>query len=56
MNKDKGPKKSIYYYYMLALAILLLLNTVIIPMFFSPKVQEISYSSFLQMVDEGKVD
>ena len=21
MNKDKGPKKSIYYYYMLALAI-----------------------------------
>ena len=45
MNKDKGPKKSIYYYYMLALAILLLLNTVIIPMFFSPKVQEISYSS-----------
>ena len=55
MNKDKGPKKSIYYYYMLALAILLLLNTVIIPMFFSPKVQEISYSSFLQMVDEGKV-
>lgn len=55
MNKDKTPKKSIYYYYMLALAILLLLNTVIIPMFFSPKVQEISYSSFLQMVDEGKV-
>ncbi len=55
MNKDKSPKKSIYYYYMLALAILLLLNTVIIPMFFSPKVQEISYGSFLQMVDDGKV-
>lgn len=55
MNKDKTPKKSMYYYYMLALAILLLLNTVIIPMFFSPKVQEISYGSFLQMVDDGKV-
>lgn len=55
MDKDKTPKKSIYYYYMLALAILLLLNTVIIPMFFSPKVQEISYGSFLQMVDDGKV-
>ncbi len=55
MDKNKTPKKSIYYYYMLALAILLLLNTVIIPMFFSPKVQEISYGSFLQMVDDGKV-
>ena len=55
MNNDKTPKKSMYYYYMLALAILLLLNTVIIPMFFSPKVQEISYGSFLQMVDDGKV-
>lgn len=57
MNQDKNPKnkKPIYYYYMLALAILLLLNTVIIPMFFSPKVQEISYGSFLQMVDDGKV-
>ena len=54
-NQDKTPKKSMYYYYMLALAILLLLNTVIIPMFFSPKVQEISYGSFLQMVDDGKV-
>lgn len=54
-NQDKTPKKSMYYYYILALAILLLLNTVIIPMFFSPKVQEISYGSFLQMVDDGKV-
>ena len=53
--EGKTPKKSMYYYYMLALAILLLLNTVIIPMFFSPKVQEISYGSFLQMVDDGKV-
>ena len=32
-----------------------LFNAVITPMYFSPKVQEISYGNFLQKVDEGQV-
>ncbi len=56
MTSDKKPqKKSALYYYVLTILIIMLINTVIVPTFFSPKVQEISYGSFLQMVDEGKV-
>lgn len=54
MQEGKGPKRPLVYYYMVAMAIILLINTVITPMFFSPKVEEISYGNFLQMVDAGK--
>ena len=56
MTNDKKPqKKSALYYYVMTILIIMLINTVIVPTFFSPKVQEISYGNFLQMVDEGKV-
>jgi cell division protease FtsH len=56
MNKesDNRPKKSLLYYYFVALIIIFVINTIIIPAFFSPKVREVSYTSFLKMVDEGK--
>ena len=43
------------YYYMLMLVLILVFNSVIMPMFFNPKMKEVSYNNFLQMVDEGKV-
>lgn len=55
MPEGKNPKRPLIYYYMVAMVIILLINTVITPMFFSPKVQEISYGNFLQKVDEGQV-
>lgn len=55
MGNDKKPQRSLFYYYGIAMLVILLLNTVIMPTFFSPKVKEISYGNFLQMVDEGKV-
>lgn len=54
MNKDKGPKKSIYYYYMLALAILLLLNTVIIPMFSAPKCRKFRTAAFCRWLTKAR--
>lgn len=54
MGDSKKPKPLIYYY-AAALLVILLLNTVIMPTFFSPKVKEVSYGNFLQMVDEGKI-
>ena len=42
-------------YYMLMLVLILVFNSVIMPMFFNPKMKEVSYNNFLQMVDEGKV-
>lgn len=53
-NKNGDQKKPLTYYYVLALLIILLINTVIVPTFFSPKVNEVSYSNFLQMAEDGK--
>ena len=53
MNPNDNKKKPLTYYYVLMLLIILLINTVIMPTFFQPKVKDISYGSFLQMVDDG---
>lgn len=54
-NDDNKKQRPLTYYYILALFIILLFNSVIMPTFINPKVKEISYNNFLQMVDEGKV-
>lgn len=55
MNDNNDKKRPLTYYYMLMLVLILLFNSVIMPMFFNPKMKEVSYNNFLQMVDEGKV-
>lgn len=55
MAEKKGPKKPLIYYYLIAIMMIYIFNAVITPMYFSPKVQEISYGNFLQKVDEGQV-
>ena len=55
MGEKKTPKKPLIYYYLVAILIIYLFNSVIAPMYFSPKVKEISYGNFLQKVDEGQV-
>ncbi|MDO4920969.1 MAG: ATP-dependent zinc metalloprotease FtsH [Phascolarctobacterium sp.] len=54
MNSDNNKKRPLIYYYAMAMLIILVINTVIVPMFFSPKVNDVSYGNFLQMVDDGK--
>lgn len=55
MNDNNGKKRPLTYYYMLMLVLILVFNSVLMPMFFNPKMKEVSYNNFLQMVDEGKV-
>lgn len=55
MNNNNDKKRPLTYYYMLMLVLILVFNSVIMPMFFNPKMKEVSYNNFLQMVDEGKV-
>lgn len=55
MNDNNDKKRPLTYYYMLMLVLILVFNSVIMPMFFNPKIKEVSYNNFLQMVDEGKV-
>lgn len=53
MNKQKKP---LYWYYFIVLIILLLLDFVFIPMYTNSRVEETSYSSFLNQIEEKKVD
>lgn len=55
MNDNNDKKRPLTYYYMLMLVLILVFNSVIMPIFFNPKMKEVSYNNFLQMVDEGKV-
>ena len=55
MNDNNDKKRPLTYYYMLMLVLILVFNSVIMPMFFNPKMKEVSYNNFLQIVDEGKV-
>ncbi len=55
MEERKGPKKPLIYYYLIAIMMIYLFNAVITPTFFSPKVKEISYGTFLQKIDDGNV-
>lgn len=52
--KSKKPKKPLIYYYLMAILIIMIFNTTILPMFNQSNVEEVSYGTFLQMVDEGK--
>lgn len=54
MNNESNGKRPLYFYYILALVVIMLLNTYVFPAMFKPQVAELPYSTFLQMVDEGK--
>lgn len=53
MNKQKKP---LYWYYFIVLITLLLLDFVFIPMYTNSRIEETSYSSFLNQIEEKKVD
>ena len=53
MNKQKKP---LYLYYFIVLIILLLLDFVFIPMYTNSRIEETSYSSFLNQIEDKKVD
>lgn len=56
IDEGKKPnKKPLIYYYTIALIVLMLLNALLFPSLLQTRVTEVSYSDFLQMVDEGEV-
>jgi cell division protease FtsH len=54
LKDSNRPSKNALYYYVAGIIIILIINTIITPMFFKPHVQEVTYTNFLKMVDEGK--
>lgn len=55
MKQVQKPKKPIIFYYVIALIVILLLNLLLFPRLFEPKVTEVDYGKFLQMVDNNEI-
>ena len=53
MNKQKKP---LYRYYLLILIILMALNFIVLPIFQESKLETTNYSTFLNKIEEKKVD
>ncbi|MDO4554615.1 MAG: ATP-dependent zinc metalloprotease FtsH [Lachnospiraceae bacterium] len=56
MKEVKNQKKPIIYYCLLVLIVLMVLNTIIFPKYLNSKIQEVDYSTFLEMTKENKID
>ena len=55
MKHVQKPKKPIIFYYVVALIVILLLNLLLFPRLLEPKVTEVDYGKFLQMVDNNEI-
>lgn len=55
MKQVQKPKKTIIFYYVVALIVILLLNLLLFPRLLEPKVTEVDYGKFLQMVDNNEI-
>ena len=55
MKQVQKPKKPIIFYYAIALIVILLLNLLLFPRLLEPKVTEVDYGKFLQMVDNNEI-
>ena len=55
MKQVQKPKKPIIFCYVVALIVILLLNLLLFPRLLEPKVTEVDYGKFLQMVDNNEI-
>ena len=53
MRERKSPQKSFLYYYIIIITVLSLLNAFLLPNI--NKIKEVSYSRFLEMLEEGQI-
>lgn len=54
-DSGRGPQKPFIYYYIIVMIVMILFNSLTVPWLQSKTVIKVPYSTFLQMVDEGKV-
>ena len=55
MEEKRSPKKSLFYNIMIAIVLMLLFQAFIMPLFSQVRVNEVRYSDFLAMLEEGRV-
>lgn len=59
MNKNDNnnkKRKPIYYYYIIIFLIVLILNATVVPKLLEQDIEEIEYSTFLNMIEDGQVE
>jgi cell division protease FtsH len=56
MNEIKEPRKPLIYYYLIVFLAIMLFNALLMPIIAERQIKEVDYSTFMQMVEEGKVD
>jgi cell division protease FtsH len=54
-GSGKNHKKPFIYYYMIVLVLMIIFNALAVPWLLSKAVTEVPYSTFLEMVDQGKI-
>ena len=55
MQEMKTPKKPLIFYYVIAMIVLLVINFLVYPSLMQRQVQDVDYSTFLQMLDNKEV-
>lgn len=55
MNEVKRPKKPLIYYYVIVLMVLLLFNFLATPWLASRRIQEVDYSTFIEMTENKEI-
>ena len=55
MKEVKTPKKPLLYYYGIVLLIILLFNLLVTPLLTQSQVMEVSYDTFMDMIDEKNI-
>ena len=54
-DKHQPPKKSLLYNAIIILLVIMFLNAFVFPLFTQPRVTEVTYDRFLEMLDKGEV-
>ena len=55
MQKVQKPKKPLIFYYLIVMVVLVLLNTFLFPRIMQQEITQVSYSTFLSMLEEHQV-
>lgn len=55
-KKPRDPKKSLWVSYLVIFLVVILFNTLVFPMMLRAGVQQVDYGTFLQMLEDGKLN
>ena len=55
MEEKPNPRRPLIVYYIGSLLLIMLFNAIVYPMLIRSRINEVDYSTFLQLVEEGRV-